>query len=77
MLEQLPPQSPDLNIIEHVWAAAKKKLAHKKRSRSELEHDVLAVLEAVKQEGLVCALCASMPSRCLAVIEAGGEATRY
>lgn len=76
---QLPPYSPDLNPIEHVWARMKAGL------RGQIFHSRPALIEAVRhQYQLVGAdtrflrtLCASMPRRINAVLAAEGGPTRY
>ncbi len=56
------------------------RLAERKRSRTELEQDVIVGLDTIGQEGffaLVRRVCDSIPDRCLAVVRAPGDATQY
>lgn len=75
----LPPLSPDLNPIEHVWDFLQRKLdEHRPRptTRQELM-DVLPVLwQQIPQEHINHCI-ASMAERCRAVIDAHGGATRF
>ena len=77
-----PPRSPDLNPIEHVWAAVKKDMPVQERPR---EHEALveAALQAWERlrrpsgQRFTSALVASMPARLTAVLDAGGRYTKY
>ena len=76
-MELWPPQSPDLNPIEHVWNILEKKLVEKKpKNLKELE-------ENIKEEWLkiptieIQNLISSMLSRVAAVITAKGSHTKY
>lgn len=76
-LETLPPQSPDLNILEHLWAATKAKMvgiAYTDRQTlwKYFEANFQACYAAHYN-----ALVSSMPARVLAVIDAKGGNTRY
>jgi transposase len=75
----LPPLSPDLNPIEHVWDFLQRRLDNHHphpTTRQELR-DVLPVLwQQIPQEHINHCI-ASMPARCEAVIEAHGGATRF
>lgn len=74
-----PPQSPDLNPIEHLWRHLKTKLREKKQvfaSIEELWEAVQEELEVVNKE-LSRKLIASMASRVQAVINAKGGYTKY
>lgn len=72
-----PPQSPDLNPIEHLWAIIKRKVCeHKCKSKQELK----AVLERVWEDIPISTcrmLVASLPKRIEAVIKARGGPTKY
>ena len=72
-----PPQSPDLNPIEHCWDILKRKVATKHvRSRDELK---IALEEAWKEisPDETRNLVRSMPRRLQAVIDAKGGPTKY
>lgn len=72
-----PPQSPDLNAIEHLWDHLKRAL--KKRNITSIP----SLKEALIQEwNLISAettrkLALSMPARLSAVVDAKGSHTRY
>ena len=72
-----PPQSPDLNPIEHVWDILGTKLDGKKpKSLKELEKKLKE--EWVKISPIeVQKLLQSMPRRVAAVIAAKGGHTKY
>ena len=76
---QWPPQSPDLNPIEHLWGLLKRKLADYERpptSMKELWDRVQMEWEAISQrecQGLI----ESMPDRIKAVLQAQGGYTKY
>ena len=72
-----PPQSPDMNVIEHLWSIIKQKIA--KRKPSNLEQ----LDEAIKKEWnqfdskFTNSLVESMPRRILALLKARGGHTKY
>lgn len=76
-----PPQSPDLNIIENVWGNIKSALA--RRQLRGLSADALWALvneewERLRSNNNYCSsLYSSLQNRMQAVIDAGGEPTRY
>ena len=72
-----PPQSPDLNPIEHLWGDLKKRLASSKcTSIPELKKRITEEFE--KTDGnYIRKLLESMPQRCKAVIRADGGHTKY
>jgi transposase len=75
--EWFPPHSPDLNLIEHVWAQmAQAMRARTVRTRNEL---VQALKEEwAKVDSVMCQrLYESMKDRLQAVIDADGGHTRY
>jgi transposase len=86
-LLKLPPYSPDLNTIEHLWPHLKKQLyviapeLDNLPARSVEARNLLA--EALPQawnaiDGRIFETCwISMKDRCQAVIDAGGWQTRY
>ena len=74
-----PPQSPDLNPIEHLWNYLKRRLASYEHvptsmrqlwERIEVEWDKIPVEECLK-------LIETMPDRISAVIKAKGRHTKY
>jgi transposase len=76
---QWPPQSPDLNPIEHLWHSLKRRLAayetepsgmHELWQRVEAEWDRIPVQECLD-------LIESMPRRIAAVLKAKGGHTKY
>jgi DDE superfamily endonuclease len=74
-----PPQSPDLNPIEHLWMHLKRELSkfpdHPKGCNMLWEH-VVSVFNSIKPE--VCQnLIRSMPDRIQAVKRAKGGHTKY
>ena len=75
-LLQLPPQSPDLNPIEHIWSHLKRKLGSKRRNRSELIADVRKIWQEIDKKHIEN-LVRSMPDRCNAVLKASGGPTSY
>ncbi|KAL7285245.1 hypothetical protein ACG7TL_000339 [Trametes sanguinea] len=74
-----PPQSPDLNPIEHLWVALKQRLAayeHPPMSMRELWERVQVEWEDISERE--CRnLVESMPSRIQAVLKAEGGYTKY
>jgi len=75
---RLPPYSNDLNPIEHVWAAMKRRLNERIfYTKEALTEAVLNEWSRVGSEGLVRQLISSMPRRMNAVLAAQGGATKY
>ncbi len=82
-----PPNSPDMNPIEHLWAALKKELFHRFPDTADLPGRPEAVRRALAErlmivwaeigEDIMNALIDSMPRRVQAVIEAKGWYTKY
>lgn len=70
-----PPKSPDLNLIEGVWAWLKNQMKMSYQSLEEQE-DVINIWEKLPFE-LVNNLYGSMKARIQAVIEAEGGPTEY
>jgi transposase len=74
-----PPNSPDLNPIENIWAWMKHEISAKNlyvTSKAEMQRIVIEMWENfsdIKWDGLI----ASMPERIKAVIKAKGGPTRY
>ena len=76
-MEVWPPQSPDLNPIEHVWNILNTRIEdYKPRNLKELED---RIMEEWKKIGAIDVqkLIASMPHRVAAVIAAKGGYTNY
>ena len=74
-----PPQSPDLNPIEHLWGVLKRKLAAYERpptSMKELWERVQVEWEAISEQECQ-KLVESMPARIHAVLQAKGGYTKY
>jgi hypothetical protein len=74
-----PPQSPDLNCIEHIWGHLKSELyKHSTPARGVWELWDRLVVEWGKIKPEVCQnLIESMPRRLEAVIKAKGGNTKY
>jgi transposase len=74
-----PPNSPDLNIIEHVWAYLKLRV----RSRNPLPKSEADLWVALQEEwygidlAFIQSLYESLPSRVHAVYKANGGNTQY
>lgn len=72
-----PPQSPDLNIIEHVWEILERKIRkHAISGAPTLKEKLQEEWQKITPEELDN-LVASMPRRLQAVIDAGGGPTKY
>ena len=74
-----PPQSPDLNPIEHLWGVLKRKLAGYENLPTSIKE--LWVWVQVEWEAISVQKCQklieSMPRRIEAVIKAKGGYTKY
>lgn len=72
-----PPQSPDLNVIEHLWDELKRRVRKRRPSNKEQLKKILLEewqnISPIVTEKLV----SSMPSRLKAVLESVGGPTRY
>lgn len=74
---QWPPQSPDLNPIEHLWAEVKRHLRNFRPSnKEELKAKIEEVWKSISSD-VMRKLVGSMSDRCHAVKKAKGMATRY
>jgi len=76
---QHPPNSPDLNPIEHIWAYIKDVLKREYpqvTSKEEIKRIVLKIWNEF-EDGQWNHLIESMPARIEAVIEAKGGSTRF
>ena len=72
-----PAQSPDLNPIENLWYEAERRLGGRKfKKEDDLFNAVKKAWAEIPKERLE-KLVESMPSRCKAVIDANGYATKY
>ena len=76
-----PARSPDLNPIEHVWAAMQKGMPDRQhRCRATVVNDALQAWEHLRSPSgrdLTHTLVASMPRRLNEVLAEGGGYTRY
>lgn len=72
-----PSQSPDANPIENVWAYIKQKLRGKRtHTLKQLSCEIRRIWRSLPLEYAV-KLVESMPRRCQAIIDAGGDWTHY
>jgi len=72
-----PPNSPDLNPIEHLWAYIKRKLQSEKiGSKSELEKKIKNIWINIPYEIIYNLIC-SMPNRINQIIANNGDYTNY
>ena len=72
-----PSQSPDLNPIEHLWGAIKRKLEKRPcKNINELKQAIFQTWESITST-TTKSLVYSMPRRCAAVITARGGSTKY
>jgi DDE superfamily endonuclease len=77
LLENWPPNSPDLNIIENLWAYVQAKVDARACSSFELfQQAVLEELQFVPEQ-VINNLFKSLPKRMKAVIGRGGDKTKY
>uniref|UniRef100_A0A8R1DMZ1 Tc1-like transposase DDE domain-containing protein n=1 Tax=Caenorhabditis japonica TaxID=281687 RepID=A0A8R1DMZ1_CAEJA len=72
-----PSQSPDLNLIEHLWEELEKQLAGVRASNADEKFAQLEAAWKAIRLSVVHSLLDSMPRRCQAVIDAKGFATKY
>jgi hypothetical protein len=76
--DQWPPRSPDLNPMEHAWAAVKARVAlSEPKTVGALKKLIRAAWKAVMTEEFRRSLSASMPRRLAAVRRARGGPTKY
>lgn len=72
-----PPQSPDLNPIEHLWDHVEKEIRkHQITSKQDLKIRIQEAWDAIPED-VTKNLVESMPRRLLAVVAAHGGPTRY
>jgi transposase len=77
LLANWPPNSPDLNPIENVWAWAEKRVLQQGCSTfPEFKKAVLDAIQGVTPD-ILRNLYASMPKRLKQVIDKGGDKTHY
>ena len=72
-----PPQSPDLNPVEHLWTVALRNLDGQVFAGREALWLALQAAFAAIPASTILSLYASMPRRIVAVRKARGGATRY
>ena len=78
-----PPKSPDLNVVEHMWAKLKEGSIIKYRNNpprnpQQLWDQVVEISDNLAQDhDYYLTLVNSIPRRCQKVIVAGGMWTRY
>lgn len=72
-----PPQSPDINPIEHLWEELKRRVRkHNASSKEELKNRILHEWENIPAE-VTRKLVSSMTRRLQAIIKANGGPTKY
>jgi hypothetical protein len=77
LLPNWPPSSPDLNLIENVWAYVQARVNEKGCTTfEEFKAEVKAQFKAVPKH-MLSNLFMSMPKRIKQVIELGGQKTKY
>lgn len=77
LLQDWPPNSPDLNIIENVWAYTQAKVnARGCKTFEEFKDAVISELKSVPK-AYIASLYKSIPKRIAAVIEKEGGKTKY
>ena len=77
VLPEWPPNSPDLNPVEHCWAWIARRLIGQNFASAEALEAGVRRIWAQRPPDLLLRLFASMPSRCEAVIKAKGGHTKY
>jgi hypothetical protein len=77
MTADWPPHSPDLNVIEHIWAIIKDDIRRQNpTTRDALRHAVVRAWNRIPQQQ-IDHMIDSMPARLQAVIDAKGGNTRW
>lgn len=72
-----PPQSPDMNPIEHLWDEIGRKIrTHNVRNKQQLKNAILTEWNAIDPD-ITKKLVNSMKNRLIDVIKAKGGSTRY
>jgi transposase len=72
-----PSQSPDLNPIEHLWEHIDRQLKHRKPTNQQNLYEMIEEEWKNIPLDVIIHLVDSMPSRCQAVIDSKGFATKY
>lgn len=79
LLENWPAKSPDMNIIENVWAILARKVYENGRhfeTRSDLEEAIKTAWQTIPQDQIQ-SLYHSLPRRIIALHDAKGKYTKY
>jgi hypothetical protein len=78
LLQNWPPNSPDLNVIENVWTIMKRRVAaHKPTSEAQLKAIIKEVWVREISPDYCKSLVRSMPDRIMSVIRNKGFPTKY
>lgn len=78
VLQDWPPYSPDLNIIENMWAFIKRKLRQENiTTRQQLQTRVLDIWASPDIKEMCCRLASSMPKRIALCIRNKGGFVKY
>uniref|UniRef100_A0A8R1EMM4 Tc1-like transposase DDE domain-containing protein n=1 Tax=Caenorhabditis japonica TaxID=281687 RepID=A0A8R1EMM4_CAEJA len=72
-----PSQSPDLNLIEHLWEELERCVTGIRAQNADQKFSQLQTAWAQIPQSLVTNLIQSMPRRCQAVIDSRGFPTKY
>ena len=72
-----PPNSPDLNPTENMWSILKRRV--EKRKPSDIDESETFIHEELQKVDMhiVNNLSGSMKTRCLMIIDSGGERISY
>jgi transposase len=72
-----PPYSPDLNLIENIWAVMQEQVAQKgPTTKAQLKQEIVKAWKAIKDDHLHT-LVASMPERLTEVLASKGAMTKH
>ena len=77
VLQDLPAQSPDMNIIEHVWGRMKEEAWKMKANNLDELWEACKTAFFVIPDDFINKLYESLPNRMDAVLQAHGSHTRY